>query len=103
MEGACMVLCDYTVAPASDASTNSRGGLQGIPSPESRQAWRDRKTAQADRIEDGINAILAHLGHPVADSIATGKELLENIEAHARNKRSRPASSSKASASKRSA
>lgn len=46
---------------------------------------------QQRRIEDGINAILAHLtgqtDEGLADSIATGRELLENIEASAEVRR----------------
>ena len=55
------------------------------------------------RIEDGINAILARLGHPIADSIATGAELVANIENSACDRHTHQAKPKSQTASKRSA
>lgn len=97
LRGIHKLLSKYDVTPL--ARTN--GG--------SAPKFADRITEQAafeTRIEDGINAILAHLGQPaaqdVADSIATGAELVENIEARARRNRPAKAAGRKSSA-KRSA
>ena len=84
LRGACLVLMDYPVGDYDYTSC----GCEVHPDDDAREAWHIRKNAQAQRIEDGINAILSRLGHPatqdIADSIATGAELVENIEAIAR-------------------
>ncbi len=109
LRGACRVLMDYPIGGYDDAF----GGNiphEIYPAPAAREAWYTRKNAQVQRIEDGINAILAHLGHPaahddVADSVTAGAELIANIEALARDKRATGAvkAAGKKSSAKRSA
>ena len=62
LQGACRVLIDYTVEAAEECSASSNPEfIRRVPSPAAREAWQDRKAAQANRIEAGINAILARL------------------------------------------
>ena len=104
LQGACRVLMNFTVEAADGAcASQSAVHKHHTPSPKIRQTWRDRKNSQMIRIEDGINAILAHLGHPTADSIATGAELVANIESAARDRHTRQAKPKSKTASKRSA
>lgn len=65
MQGACQLLCDYTVTPAVSACCNVPGGQTKRPSPESRHAWRQHKDAQAQRLEAKLDELLARLNADV--------------------------------------
>lgn len=75
MEGACQLLCDYTVTPAAAASCNAGNEPKKQSSPEARRAWREHKDARAQRIEDKLDELLARLngdaGPPAATQDAT--------------------------------
>jgi hypothetical protein len=58
------LLGKYTIEPKADASSKNIPFAERI----------ETQAAFESRVEDGINAILAHLGHLVAESIAAGAD-----------------------------
>ena len=85
------LLNKYTIEPKASASGKNTPFTERI----------ETQAAFESRIEDGINAILAHLGHPVVESIATSAELVANIEAAAKAKGKKLASHATAKSSEK--
>ena len=122
LQGVCRALMSYTVTSAEPAfASNISACSYHTPSPESRQACHDRQNAPLERIESAIGEILSRLDQiaatgqevpstatdetDLAQSVATGGELLANMEEHASRKGGRhsPPSSGKSTKRKRSA
>lgn len=86
LRGICQLLDEYTVTPAPKAIANLLPSEERFPNPAAREAWRSRKTAQADRIETALNEILSRL-HSASDAdaaklTAKAASLVESIEEH---------------------
>ncbi len=74
LQGVCRVLLDYTVEAAFDASASTYPEqMHQIPNPEAREAWHERKNAQADRIEAKLDALLANMDKPIENITDAGK------------------------------
>ena len=103
------MLSDFDVVPNEYSMGTLAAGLSAEDYQEERKRLDEKAVRTFDaytaqqHIEDGINAILAHLGHPIADSIATDAELVSNIESAARDRHTRQAKPKSKATSKRSA
>lgn len=114
LRGACRVLESYTVERAETAI----GEFDLTPAPDVREAHQNRQKAPLARIEAALGEILARLDQSaamgtetlseavdddLAQSIATGRELIANIEDAACRKGGKHTSSSKSAKKRRSA